>query len=409
MKSLAKGSGVLRYCSQTGLFTWLLLVLILLSPAAWAQSERTKCQNKCGNTFPDEHDAALLSHDPSGFAVCTCVGRSGDILGVYRWSGDGWGGVDIAPAVQPAAELEENEDPTPPLIPGVVVEVPAEEEPASEDSVQAPSVPPPEETGTPAPPAVAPVYPPLPLPVPPPLPVPSPAPTLGGFPYNAVERPLTLEQEMFQAAAAIHMNYVIGSGDFQGQQYDHGEYDWGQFGVPLALAVGLTDFMQLGLDGTVHLSKPSSEFLEPTLTFRVAPIRFVAVELSVLLPDTVRTEQGGLGLHLVSKYPIVPETLAVVGGVGFDHNNETDWSELDFDMGFVWSFVNKFYLGGFVGVEKEFASEGTNPKGRFPMFFETGFNSHKQIDLYLRWGTPGDLGDGVTSVRFVTFGFQRRL
>ncbi|MFH1531057.1 MAG: hypothetical protein ABIK09_10040 [Pseudomonadota bacterium] len=189
---------------------------------------------------------------------------------------------------------------------------------------------------------------------------------------------------MFQVATGLFAGYAID---------EDNKYSWAHSHIPIELAVGAFDFLEIGAGLQASMSEPSSSALNTHLYLLGAPIPQLAITAGMFLPDSLNSDEVGALLKLEGNVPVIPGKLAVRGSLAMDHfskrfNGET---KLKFLLGLRWNFADQFYLGLHSGIDKTWWSDSKIEdyygfKTQFPLDLEIGFTSRKQVDLVAHWG-----------------------
>ncbi|MFH1531058.1 MAG: hypothetical protein ABIK09_10045 [Pseudomonadota bacterium] len=189
---------------------------------------------------------------------------------------------------------------------------------------------------------------------------------------------------MFQVATGLFAGYAIDADD---------KYSWAHSHIPVELAVGAFDFLEIGAGLQASMSEPSKSGLNTHLYLRGTPVPELAITAGMFLPDSQNSDEVGAIFGLEGNFPVIPGKLAVRGGLGVDHFSKRyeGTTELKFFLGLRWNFVDQFYLGLHSGIDKIWWSDsafedyyGSNL--RYPLDLEIGFTSRKQVDLVAHWG-----------------------
>lgn len=225
----------------------------------------------------------------------------------------------------------------------------------------------------------------------------------GEFPSNMVERPFNLDQWMFQGEASLFIDYLIDEDD---------DYGWNRILLPIDLSMGLWKYLQLGAGLTVSLARPQGEALNTRLYLRGSPIKQLAFEGGVYLPDSWVSDEIGALFKVLGKYAILKKTLAIQGEIRADHFSGRQWTSFEAHIGILWSLVDQFYLAAFGGIHKDWFGEGPSTDVLFPFRVEVGFTSRKQVDIFARWGWPDWSAQATSSHeycnRYINLGLRFR-
>lgn len=208
----------------------------------------------------------------------------------------------------------------------------------------------------------------------------------GTFPHNIVDRPLALKKGMFQVSTGLLAMYAIG---------EENDYSWAHTHIPLEFSVGAFDFLEFGAGLLASLSEPDGEAMNTHFYALAAPIPQLAVRVGMYFPDSINSDEIGALTGLEGNYPVIPKVLALHGLFRVDHLSQRNdgVTELSFLLGVRWSFVDQFYLGASSGITKvwwgnQTAEDLYGTDIRVPFNVEIGFTSRKQVDLVAHWGWP---------------------
>lgn len=237
------------------------------------------------------------------------------------------------------------------------------------------------------------------------------------FAFNMVDRPLTLNEEMFEIRAGVHMDYTVGSGFYYDELLRNDEeWNWGGISAPISLRVGITDELEVMARATAGLDRPGGLVLEPGVSITYSPASVVALSVDLLLPDSQYEDQLGVGFAARTKFPFLASLLAGTWDASFLYNASRDITRFQMMAGLLVAPVSRVWLAFRCGVTLEDMPVEQLPYGsptpedvRIPLEVELGFASAKQVDIYLRWGTHGDFGNDLASVRFLLAGLAIRL